>query len=142
MIGYILLIILCAGFWTLFGIGLKKDVGWAIIIGIIFAMFTTLFIIVSTTFIAVRPSAAEEFRNNREYIQEIVYAISDDMSPQTVSKIIASATYYNERIENNKKHCYSKMWGFMYNNGIAEAEPLVIPKIKYKIMIEENASEE
>ena len=123
MIGYILLIILCAGFWTLFGIGQKKDIEWAAIVGIIFAVITTVLTLASTISIALRPIDAEDFRNDREYRQEIVYAISDNMSPQTVSNIIASAAYYNERIENNKKHCDSKMWGFMYNKGIAEVEP-------------------
>jgi len=142
MIGYILLIILCAGFWVLFGVGDKKRVDWMAYLGLIFALITTVLTIVSTACIAVRPTDAEDFRNDREYKQELVYSISDNMSPQTVSKIIASATYYNERIERNKKHCDSKMWGFMYNKGIAETEPLVIPKIKYKITIEENVSEE
>lgn len=136
MIGYVLLIILCAGFWTLFGVGQKRDIEWAGITGIIFAMITTVLTVVSTIFIALRPSDAEDFRNDREYKQELVYAISDNMSPQTVSKIIASANYYNERIERNKEHCDSEMWGFMYNKGIAEAEPLDIPKLKYRITIE------
>lgn len=137
MIGYILLIILCAGFWVLFGIGDKKGVDWMACLGLIFALVTTLLTIASTVCIALRSTDAEDFRNDREYKQELIYAISDNMSPQTVSKIIASADYYNERIERNKKHCDSKMWGFMYNKEIAEAEPLVIPKIKYKITIEE-----
>lgn len=142
MIGYVLLIILCAGSWTLFGLGIKRDMEWPSVVGLIFGVITTILVLYSTIFLATRPSDAEDFRNEREYKQELVYAISDDMSPQTVSKIITNATHYNERIEDNKKHCDSKMWGFMYNKGIAEVEPLVIPKIKYKITIEENASEE
>ena len=142
MIGYILLIVLCAGCWVLFGVGDKKGVDWLGCLGLLFALITTLLTIVATICIALRPTDAEDFRDDREYRQELVYAISDNMSPQTVGKIIASATYYNERIENNKKHCDSKMWGFMYNKGIAEVEPLIIPKIKYNITIEENASEE
>ena len=142
MIGYILLIILCAGSWTLFGISQRRDIDWACIVGSIFGVITTVLMVLSTAFVAMRPSDAEDFRNEREYKQELVYAISDNMSPQTVSKIITSAAYYNERIENNKKHCDSKMWGFMYNKEIAKVEPLVIPKIKYKITIEENMSEE
>lgn len=137
MIGYILLIILCAGGWTLFGIGQKKDIEWAAVVGIICGVTTTVLTIVSTICIASRPTDAEDFRNDREYKQELVYAISDNMSPQTVSNIIASATYHNERIERNKKHCDSKMWGFMYNKGIAEVEPINIPKLKYQITIEE-----
>lgn len=137
MIGYVLLIILCAGFWTLFGFGIKRDVEWASVVGLIFSVITTILMIYSTIFVAMRPSDAEDFRNEREYKQELVYAISGDMSPQTVSKIITNATYYNERIEDNKKHCDSKMWGFMYNKGIAEVEPIEIPKLKYQIVVEE-----
>ena len=136
MIGYILLIILCAGFWTLFGVGDKKCVDWMVCLGLIFALITTMLTIASTVCIALRPTDAEDFRNDREYKQELVYAISDNMSPQTVSNIIASATYYNERIERNKKHCDSEMWGFMYNKGIAEVEPIDIPKYKISVEIE------
>ena len=137
MIGYILLIILCAGSWTLFGISQRRDIDWACIVGSIFGVITTVLMVLSTAFVAMKPSDAEDFRNDREYKQELVYAISDNMSPQTVSNIIASATYHNERIERNKKHCDSKMWGFMYNKGIAEVEPINIPKLKYQITIEE-----
>ena len=137
MIGYILLIILCAGSWTLFGIGQRKDIDWAAIVGSILAVITTVLMVLSTAFVAMKPSDAEDLRNDREYKQELVYAISDNMSPQTVSRVITDATYYNERIERNKKHCDSKMWGFMYNKEIAKVEPVVIPKIKYKITIEE-----
>ena len=138
MIGYVLLIILCAGFWTLFGIGQKRDIEWAGITGFIFAMITTALTVVSTIFIALRPTDAEDFRSDREYRQELVYAISDTMSPQTISKIVASAAYTNERIERNKAHCNSVMWGFMYNKGIAEVEPIAIPKLKYQITIEKD----
>ena len=137
MIGYILLIILCAGFWTLLGFGVKRDTDWQIIVGVIFGMITTALFMASTIGISTKCPDAASFKNDRDYQQELVYAISDNMSPQTVSKIIASATYYNERIERNKKHCDSKMWGFMYNKEIAEVEPIDIPKLKYQITIEE-----
>ena len=142
MIGYILLIILCAGAWTLVGFGDKRDTDWQVVVGVIFGIITTVLFILSTIEISVKRPDAASFKNDRDYQQELVYAISDNMSPQTVSKIIAGAAYYNERIERNKKHCDSKMWGFMYNKEIAEVEPIDIPKIKYKITIEENASEE
>lgn len=137
MVGYILLIILCAGSWTLFGIGQNRYKEWATVVGIIFGMITTVLMIVSTVCIALRPTDAEDFRNDREYRQELVYAISDNMSPQTVSKIITSAAYYNERIEKNKRHCDSEMWGFMYNKGIAEVEPIVIPEYEISIRVKE-----
>ena len=137
MIGYILLIILCAGFWTLFGICQKKDIEWAAIVGIICGMITTVLFIVSTIEIGVKRPDAASFKNDRDYKQELIYSISDTMSPQTISKIVAGAAYTNERIERNQKHCNSKMWGFMYNKEIAEVEPIDIPKIKYQITIEE-----
>ena len=123
-----------AGAWTLLGFGVKRDTDWQVGVGVIFGLITTVLTIVSTVCIALSPTDAEDFRNDREYKQELVYAISDNMSPQTVSKIIASATYYNERIEKNKKHCDSKMWGFLYNKEIGETEPIDIPEIKIKII--------
>jgi hypothetical protein len=142
MIGYVLLIILCAGFWTLFGIGIGKDKGWAAIVGIIFSMITTMLLLAASMHVICKPSDAESFRADVGYKQELLNSINGGMSVSTISKIIASAEFANSRIERNKKHCNSKMWGFLYNKGIAEVEPLVIPKIKYKITIDENASEE
>lgn len=137
MIGYILLIILMAGAWTLLGFGVKRDTDWQVIVGVIFSMITTLLFIVSTIEISTKHSDAVSFENKRNYQQELIYSISDVMSPQTISNIVASATYTNERIERNQKHCNSKMWGFMYNKEIAEVEPIEIPKLKYQITIEE-----
>lgn len=142
MIGYILLIILCAGFWTLLGVGVKKDIAWATIVGIIFAMITTVLLLVASIHVACRPSDVESFRADMGYEQELLNSINGEMSVSTISRIIASAEYANSRIERNKNHCDSKMWGFMYNKGIAEVEPLDIPEIKYKITIGENTSEE
>lgn len=137
MIGYILLAILMVGTWTLLGIGVKKDMDWAFIVGVIFGLlFTVPFSVVSIEFGAKR-SDAVSFMSNRDYQQELIYSINDNMSPQTISRIISSATYINEKIERNKAHCNSVMWGFMYNKGIAEVEPIEIPKLKYQIVIEE-----
>ena len=137
MIGYILLIILMAGAWTLLGFGLKRDTDWQIIVGVIVGMITTVLFIASTIEIGTKRSDAASFKDGRDYQQELIYSISDTMSPQTISKIVAGATYINERIGRNQKHCDSKMWGFMYNKGVAEVEPIDIPKLKYQITIEE-----
>ena len=137
MIGYILLIILMAGAWTLLGFGVKRDTDWQIIVGVIVGVATTVLFIVSTIEIGTKHPDAVSFEKSRNYQQELIYSISDVMSPQTISNIVASATYTNERIERNQKHCNSKMWGFMYNKRIAEVEPIDIPKLKYQITIEE-----
>lgn len=137
MIGYVLLTILTVGTWTLFGIGLKKDMEWAVIVGVIFGLlFTVPFLVTSIEF-GVKRSDAASFMSNRDYQQELIYSINDNMSPQTISRIISSAANTNERIERNKAHCNSVMWGFMYNKGIAEVEPIEIPKLKYQIIVEE-----
>lgn len=137
MIGYILLAILMVGAWTLFGIGLKKDMEGAVIVGVIFGLlFTVPFLVTSIEFGAKRSDAAS-FMSNRDYQQELIYSINDNMSPQTISRIISSAANTNERIEEHKAHCNSVMWGFMYNKGIAEVEPIEIPKLKYQIIVEE-----
>ena len=137
MIGYILLIVLMAGAWTLVGFGVKMDTDWQVIVGVIFGMITTVLFIVSSIEIGNKHHDAVSFEKNRNYQQELIYSISDVMSPQTISNIVSSATYTNERIERNQKHCNSKMWGFMYNKKIAEVEPIEIPKLKYQIVIEE-----
>jgi len=137
MIGYILLGILMVGAWTLFGVGLKKDMEGAVIVGVIFGLlFTVPFLVTSIEF-GVKRSDAASFMSNRDYQQELIYSINDNMSPQTISRIISSAANTNERIERNKAHCNSVMWGFMYNKGIAEVEPIEIPKLKYQIIVEE-----
>ena len=137
MIGYILLAILMVGAWTLLGIGVKKDMDWALIVGVIFGLlFTVPFLVTSIEF-GVKRSDAVLFANNRDYQQELIYSINDNMSPQTISRIISSAADINEKIERNKAHCNSVMWGFMYNKGIAGVEPIEIPKLKYQIVVEE-----
>lgn len=136
MIGYVLLAILMVGAWTLLGIGAKKDMDWAIAVGVIFGVLFTLVFLATSMEFGTKHSDAVSFENDRNYQQELIYSISDTMSPQTISRIISSAAYTNERIERNKAHCNSVMWGFMYNKGIAEVEPINIPKLKYQITIE------
>jgi hypothetical protein len=136
MIGYILLAILMAGAWTLFGFGVKRDTDWQLAVGIIFGLISTVVFLASSIEFGMKRSDAVSFENDRDYQQELIYSINDNMSPQTISRIVSSAVYTNERIERNKAHCNSVMWGFMYNKGIAEVEPIEIPKLKYQIVVE------
>lgn len=137
MFGYILLAILMVGGWTLVYIGLKKDMDWAFIVGVIFGMSSTMVFLPASIELGIKHSDAVSFKNKRNYQQELIYSISDNMSLQTINKIISDAVNINERIEKNKSHCNSVMWGFMYNKGIAEVEPIEIPKLKYQIVVEE-----
>ena len=137
MIGYILLAILMVGSWTILGIGVKKDMDWALIVGVIFGVLSTVVFLVTSIEFGTKHSDAVSFENDRNYQQELIYSISDTMSPQTINRIVSNAAYINERIEKNKTHCNSIMWGFMYNKEIAEVEPIEIPKLKYQIVVEE-----
>ena len=137
MFGYILLAILMAGGWSLVYIGLKKDMDWAFNVGVIFAMSSTIVFVSTSIKLGTKYSDAVSFENKRNYQQELIYSINDNMSPQTINKIISDAVNINERIEKNKSHCNSVMWGVMYNKGIAEVEPIEIPKLKYQIVVEE-----
>ena len=137
MFGYILLVILMVGAWVLLGFGIKKDINWAFIIGYIFTtLFTAVFLITSIK-LGMKHCEAVSFEDNRTYQQELIYSINGNMSPQTINKIISDAVNINERIEKNKSHCNSVMWGIMYNKGIAEIDLIEIPKLKYQIVIEE-----
>ena len=137
MIGYILIAILMVGGWTLVYIGVNKDVDWAFIVGVIFGMLSTMVFLPTSIILGTKHCEAVSFENNRNFHQELIYSINDNMSPQTISRIISNATSINEKIEKNKSHCNSVMWGFMYNKGIAEVELIEIPKLKYQIVIEE-----
>ena len=137
MIGYILIAILMVGGWTLVYIGINKDVDWAFIVGVIFGILSTMFFLPTSIILGTKYCEAVSFENNRNFHQELIYSINDNMSPQTISRIISNAADVNERIEKNKSHCNSVMWGFMYNKGIAEVELIEIPKLKYQIAIEE-----
>ena len=137
MFGYILLAILMAGGWSLVYIGLKKDMDWAFNVGVIFAMSSTIVFVSTSIKLGTKYSDAVSFENKRNYQQELIYSINDNMSPQTINKIISDAVNINERIEKNKSHCNSVMWGVMYNKGIAEVELIEIPKLKYQIVVEE-----
>lgn len=137
MFGYILLAILMVGGWTLVYIGLKKDMDWAFIVGVIFGMSSTIVFVSTSIKLGTKYSDAVFFENKRNYQQELIYSINDNMSPQTINKIISDAVNINERIEKNKLHCNSVMWGVMYNKGIAEVDLIKIPKLKYQIVVEE-----
>jgi len=137
MIGFILLIILVIASWTLLGLGTKNDSDWQVIVGLISGLILTSLLMGASIYLAGRSSDAESFKRNRDYNEELVNNISDNMSPATIARIISVAEATNSRIEDNKGRCDSEMWGFMYNKGIAETEPIDIPKYKFSVEIEE-----
>ena len=137
MVGYFLLIVLTIVAWCLTSVGNRYNKDAVTTIGIIFSIILTIFSLVSSIYLGSRSSDADSFRKTRNYYQELVNSVSDDMSPETIVKIISSAENVNTRIENNKRHCKSKMCGFLYSKGIAEVEPIKIPKYKFSVEVEQ-----
>ena len=137
MIGYFLLIALTILFAVLAAIGDKHGNGDMAVLCCISASIFGSLLIASSLYLGCRKSDAREFRMDRDYQQELVYNISDNMSFYAIEKTISTAKEMNERIEENKSGAYSKMWGFMHNKGIAEVELIDIPEIEYKIVKKE-----
>ena len=137
MIGYFLLIALTILFAVLTAICDKHDNGvMAALCVVATSIFGTL-LFVSSMYLGIRKSDARDFKMDRDYQQELVYNITDTMSFYVIERTISTAKEMNERIEDNKRGAYSKMWGFLNNKGIAGVELIDIPEIEYKIVKKE-----
>ena len=137
MIGYFLLIILVIVSGFLIYVGNRFDIDGVFATGVVLTVvFSTLLIVASVNF-ACKSSDAVSCKKDRDYYQELVNSISDDMSPATITRIISYAENINTKIENNKKNCDGVMWGFLSSKKIAQVEPIIIPKYKFSIEIEE-----
>ena len=72
------------------------------------------------------------FSKKREYYQDLVSNLSDNMSFETVSEIICSAEYINERILDSRANADNIFWGTFYNKKIGEIELIEIPDLRLK----------
>ena len=137
MIGYFLLIILVIVSGFLIYAGNRFDLDGMFATGFVLTVvFTTLLIVASVNF-GFKSYDADSFKMDRDYYQELVNSISDDMSPATIARIISDAENINVKIENNKKNCDSVMWGFLSSKKIAQVEPIKIPNYKISVKKEE-----
>ena len=137
MIGYFLLIVLCVSSWIVFAKTENKNDDRLAVYGFFIGCISTVFWFITSMLLASNYYEAITFSKNRDYHQELVNSISDNMSPKTISKIISIAETDNAKIERHKKHCDNKMWGFLYYKGFAEVEPVAIPKYKISVEVEE-----
>ena len=138
MIGYILITVFMIVFGVFTYICDKRawygDVWERLeMLSITVCIFSFAFVFFSGAYILTKNKEGEIFSEKRDYYQELVYHISDDMSFHTVERTVNEARSINARIDNNKKHVDSKMWGFLYNRRIAEVEPIDIPITEYKV---------
>lgn len=127
--GFILLCVLTILCWVVVALTDEYDGIWAVALpfGVLFSVF---FIAVCINF-GTENDSARSFQERRDYYQELVNGISPDTSFETAGTIIQRAKDMNARIETDRRLCNSKMWGFLYNDKIAEVEPINIPKLKY-----------
>ena len=137
MIGYFLLIALVISLIVLAVIGDKHGNGNMAALCCVAAVIFGVLLAASSMYLGCRKSDAREFRMDRDYQQELVYNVSDNMSFYAIERTISTAKKMNERIEENKRGAYSRMWGFLNNKGIAEVELIDIPEIEYKIVKKE-----
>lgn len=75
---------------------------------------------------------ARILRADRDFYQDVMYNLSDDMSFETVSRSISRAKEINEHIEQDRRHCNNSFYGTFYNNKIAEIELIEIPELHLK----------
>lgn len=130
MIGYILLILLVITS-TIFAVKtFEGDSGLAFGLSLCCSVISIVLFIASTLFLIDRNCSANTFKERRDYCQEIISVLPEGVSIATATKIINGATQINKTIEKNKKYCHNPMWAFMYNEGIAEVEPIDIPEFK------------
>lgn len=137
MIGYFLLLALLVISIFLTIIGDMRSNGVMAVICIMVSLLLGSLFIASTMYVSNRKSDAKKFLLRRDYYQELVNNISNDMAFYAVERTIDTAKKINERIEDNREYAYSKMWGFLSNKGIAEVELIDIPEIEYKIVKKE-----
>ena len=132
MLGYILLLILTIASFIALLLGFKRDIDWVTSAGASFSiMFATLFITASI-FFANKSSEASKLKEEREFYGELVQELPENVSFETISRIVSTAEGINRKIEVNKKRYDSPMIGFLYSREIAELEPIEIPKFTYK----------
>ena len=138
MIGYILVIILMIAACAISLIFDKYSWRYGLwefleMFSIAVFILSFVFLFFSGAYMLAKNGEGEEFSEKRDYYQELVYHLSDDMSSSTIERTIDEARNINALIEDCKKHADGKVWGFLYNKRIAEVEPIDIPVAEYKV---------
>ena len=127
--GFILLCVLTILCWVVGALTDEYDLAWCLCRP--FGLLFSVLLIVVCVYLGMENDSARSFQERRDYYQELVNGISTDTSFETAGTIIQMAKEINVRIETDKRLCNSKMWGFLYNDKIAEVEPINIPRLKY-----------
>jgi hypothetical protein len=133
MIGYILIILFMVGCAFLsFLLDERGSWGWSFLTWVLTFVFSTLFLSITGN-MGLRKFDARRLGEERDFYQELVLHISDDMSFKFVDCVIDECETINERIVSARVHKDSKMWGCLFNKHIAELELIEIPEFEYKI---------
>lgn len=132
MILLILLITLMIAGWVFFGASVKHDKEGLACLFLFLTLFLTGASIGGIVSLACQNGDARALKTDRDYYQELVYNLSDDMSFETVSRTVNRAKEINERIETDRRNCDNAFYGTFYNSKIAEIELIDIPELHLK----------
>lgn len=142
MIFYFLILIVTAVSWVAFGHTEKNDYGVAACLWLLLGVSATVGLIASTIYFGLKSSDAKKAAVDRDYYQECVYSLNDQMSFPTIDRILSNARSINERIETNKKNADNAFCGWFYNKAIGEIEPIDIPELRISTTIYMKEKEE
>ena len=132
MILLILFIVGMIASWIFFGYAAKNGNDG---LGALFLMLSLSFTVASITGICVwgcQSGDAQTVKVDRDFYQDVIYNLSDNMSFETVGRVIKRSKEINERIETDRRHCNNSFYGTFYNNKIAEIELIDIPELHLK----------
>ena len=138
MILLILLIVGMIASWIFFGYAVKNGNDG---LGTLFLALSLMFTggsVGGILSLGCQNDDARILRADRDFYQDMVYNLSDDMSFETVSRTIRKAKEINEHIERDRRHCNNAFYGTFFNNRIAEIELIDVPELQLKYSINKN----
>ena len=142
MVSFILLVVLDIVLWWLVSWCGKNDHSIAQDISVIFACFDAFAILSISIWLCTKGDDARNLEKDRDYYQECVYSLNDQMSFKTIDRIMYQAMSINHRIEVNKANADNTFYGIFYNKRIAAIEPIVIPELRVSTSIYKKEKEE
>ena len=127
-----LFIVLTGVLWALFAWCDENDYYIGAYFSALFGALCSLAVVVFLVLCCTKGIDAKDLARDRDYYQDCVSNLSENMSFDTVDRIMTRAQYINERIANNKEHADDIMVGPLYNKKIGEIELIEMPDLRLK----------
>lgn len=129
---YLFLLMAVVFVWAGFITCAKEDKDTGAAICFILGLFGAMGFIGCSIHLSLKNADAENLMSRRDYYQELVTNLPDNLSLGTTYSIISSAEAINSRIMKNRKNCGNILYGSFYNRKIAEIELIEIPDLYLK----------